>query len=464
MSSLVPVRLQGSVGLVAGAVAAAAATGVLVAARPRLGMLLIAAFAVAALVRALRLSLTELVLVTMPLMFFPPIGFLLNVAVADFLMPVLVVLVWTGNTRASLDREQRAVVRRCTSLAWILLFVTLLSGLVGALRVDQFNLLEATLDTMKLVVVLVYFVTLLVAFMALTDRGRLRAARIWVWCAVAQSVCSLVGLVPSDGVRSLGYFQDPNLYAGYLLSSIALLFYVVARHRMTAWPVALLLLFGGVLSTGSRGALAAAAVLLAISAIGLLSSRIGTLLMAGTTVLVAVLLFVPDILSRLVLPGVDRLLTSAENAGTDPRWRLWGRAWELWLDHPLLGVGVGQFTEYSVGLTPFRQWTEGQVAHNTFLSFAAEGGIVGLLAFSAILVAAVWFVHRSVHLTKVQRMALVIGVLVIVVMMMTLNLQNLRYVWAFLAFAIATAASADPSDDHDDGPLPVASSTSSHDC
>lgn len=449
MSSLVPARWQGSAGLVAAAVVTAGAAGVLVAAQPRLGLLLVAGLAGLGVVRLLRLTLTELVIITMPLMFFPPIGFLLNVAVADFLMPLLVVLVWSRNVPATLSEGQRAVVRRYSGLSALLLFVTLVSGLLAALRASDFNLLEASLDTMKLVVVLVYFVTLLVSFMALPERGRLRAARIWVWCAVAQSVGSLVGLVPSDGVRSLGYFQDPNLYAGYLLSSIALLFYVVARDRLTAWPAAILLLFGGVLATGSRGALAAAAVLLAVSAVALISSRIGTLLMAGTSALVAVLLLVPDVLDRLALPGVERLLASSEIAGTDPRWRLWGRAWELWLDHPLLGVGVGQYTEYSAGLTPFRNWTEGQVAHNTFLSFAAEGGAIGLIAFCAILVGAVSRIAVAPHLTKTQQMALIIGVMVIVVMMMSLNLQNLRYVWAFLAFAIAAAASGEPSPDSD---------------
>lgn len=431
------------------------AGGVAAAARPRLGLLLIATAIGIFAVRLLRLSLAELIVITMPLMFFPPVGFLLNVSVADFLMPILVLTTLTAGLHRTLTAGQREAARRYVTLSGLLLFVMMLSGLAAALRVPEFNLRGAALDTMKLIVVLVYFVTLLIVFMAMTERRRLRAARIWVWFAVVQSVGSLVGFVPSDGTRSLGYFQDPNLYAGYLLASIALLFFVVSRDRMTAWPLALLALIGGVLSTGSRGALAAAAVLLSLSTIALLSSRIGKLLMACGVGALVVLATVPDILAQSFLPGVDRLLTSADSAGTDPRWRLWRRAWELATDHPLLGVGIGQFPEYSAGLTPFRSWTEGQVAHNTFLSFAAEGGALGLLAFCAILLVAARHILGSQHLTRVHRMTLLLGVVVIAVMMMTLNLQNLRYVWAFLAFAVAAALSSDPPPDPENTPLPT---------
>ncbi|MBA4607587.1 O-antigen ligase family protein [Aeromicrobium sp. Marseille-Q0843] len=419
--------------------AGAIGAGLLVAARPQLGLALAAALASLFTVRLLRLTTLELVILTMPFMFFPPIGFLLNVSVADFLMPVLVVLTWTRGVRGSLAAAQRAVVHRFTALSVILLFVMTLSALMAALTLPVFDPRGAALDTMKLVVVLVWFLTLLVAFMALSERRLLRVARLWVWCATLQAAASLVGLAPSDGTRSLGWFQDPNLYAGYLLTSMALAFFVVSRDRLTAWPVVLLVLLGGVLATGSRGALAAAAVLLALAVVALISSRIGTLLMAGGVAALAVLLLVPDILTRSLLPGMDRLLSSAGNADTDPRWRLWSRGWELWTDHPLIGVGIGQYPEYSAGLTPFRNWTEGQVVHNTFLSFAAEGGLLGLLALVTIILTCVSLVRRADHLTRMQRAALLLGVIVIVVMMLTLNLQNLRYVWAFFAFAVAAA-------------------------
>jgi len=432
--------------LVATAVAGAVGCGVLAAASPRLGLALALALVTLFAVRLLRLSTVELVVVTMPFMFFPPIGFLLNVSVADFLMPVLVVATWP-RVRDALDPVRRGVLRRFTGLSAVLLFVMLLSGLVAALTLPVFDARDAVLDTMKLVVVLVYFLTLLAAFLMLSERRLLRAARLWVWCAVAQAAASLVGLAPSDGTRALGWFQDPNLYAGYLLTSVALAFYLVARDRLTGWPVLLLVLLGGVLATGSRGGLVAMAALLGLAVVALLSSRIGTLLMAGGVAGLAVLLFVPDILSRSLLPGVERLLTSSEAADTDPRWRLWNRAWELWTDHPLLGVGIGQYPEYSAGLTPFRNWTEGQVAHNTFLSFAAEGGVLGLLALCAVIGATALQVRRAAHLTRMQRAALLLGVVVIVAMMLTLNLQNLRYVWAFFAFAVAAAATRDPEPD-----------------
>ena len=108
--------------LVATAVAGAVGCGVLAAASPRLGLALALALVTLFAVRLLRLSTVELVVVTMPFMFFPPIGFLLNVSVADFLMPVLVVATWP-RVRDALDPVRRGVLRRFTGLSAVLLFV-----------------------------------------------------------------------------------------------------------------------------------------------------------------------------------------------------------------------------------------------------------------------------------------------------------------------------------------------------
>ena len=133
------------------------------------------------------------------------------------------------------------------------------------------------------------------------------------------------------------------------------------------------------------------------------------------------------------------MTSSAANAGSDPRWNLWQQAVELWLDHPVLGIGLGQFTRFSHGLTPYvGDGVHGQVAHNTFLSFAAETGAVGALTFIAVLVFPVRMLIRSRPFPAPER-ALLIGVAVLSGMMMTLNLQNLRYVWVYLALVLVAS-------------------------
>src|SRR5690606_37107469 len=71
--------------------------GVLAAAQPGAALLVAGIMTGILLIRLLRVTLTELVVITMPIMFFPPIGVLLNVAVADLLMPFLVVALWSRN-------------------------------------------------------------------------------------------------------------------------------------------------------------------------------------------------------------------------------------------------------------------------------------------------------------------------------------------------------------------------------
>jgi len=74
-------------------------------------------------------------------------------------------------------------------------------------------------------------------------------------------------------------------------------------------------------------------------------------------------------------------------------------AWHMFRDHPILGVGVKNYPvyyqEYSrvIGLDPR---SEPREPHNLYLEVAAETGILGLLAFGAIL-ASVFQAVRRVH-------------------------------------------------------------------
>ena len=91
---------------------------------------------------------------------------------------------------------------------------------------------RAIFDTVKLGIGVVYFG---VVFLLCKKHGRAavdRAFWIWAWTATALSVGSLAGvtgaivIVPTDGYRSNGFFEDPNLYAGYLLVSFSIVLYL----------------------------------------------------------------------------------------------------------------------------------------------------------------------------------------------------------------------------------------------
>ena len=95
---------------------------------------------------------------------------------------------------------------------------------------------RAIADTMKLAVGVVYFG---VVFLLVKKNGQAavnRAFWIWTWTATALSVGSLAGvtgaivIVPTDGYRSNGFFEDPNLYAGYLLVSFSIVLFLATSR------------------------------------------------------------------------------------------------------------------------------------------------------------------------------------------------------------------------------------------
>ena len=72
--------------------------------------------------------------------------------------------------------------------------------------------------------------------------------------------------------------------------------------------------------------------------------------------------------------------------GTDTvriRYALWQAGWRMWLDNPIMGVGIGNFpnnlSKYASDLLPFRYLADG--AHNMYVAVLSETGLIGLIFF-----------------------------------------------------------------------------------
>jgi O-antigen ligase len=249
---------------------------------------------------------------------------------------------------------------------------------------------------------------LLLAMVIVVDlAGEIRSAR-WVIGAMVVAGASeaaygaiqfLTGSGPGafelDGVlRAFGHFDQPNPFAGYLTTILPLaVFMAVCRKN----PVPLRWL-----SLGASGVL--------VAGIGLSQSR-GAWLGAGvaaTTLLLAWSPFTRRLLIPCVLAGafvmilavagllppsiLDRLAQAVEYFGvfdvrnvevTSQNWAIvermahWQAGWYMFVDHPWLGVGAGNYAaaypDYYVGM-----WREplGH-AHNYYLNMLAELGVVG---------------------------------------------------------------------------------------
>ena len=173
--------------------------------------------------------------------------------------------------------------------------------------------------------------------------------------------------VENGRIQYVGIFSDPNDLAMLFVMSIPMALLMAGRggllglRRLFWWALAATLLYG-VYLTDSRGAflavMAMAGVWLWLRKGLLIAGAMGA---AGMTVL-------------LMLPTRMQELDAGESSAYG-RIETWYDGIQMFIEHPLLGVGVGNFTEHT--------WL---TAHNSFVLVLAETGIVGYTLWLAMVV------------------------------------------------------------------------------
>jgi len=257
--------------------------------------------------------------------------------------------------------------------------------------------------------------------------------------------------------RARGPVDEPNRFAQILMMAGALGVVVAldaARRRgaMLAWACVLLLL-GGVLLTYSRGALLTLLVLLlmAVPLRLIRPARLVGILSLGAVLIVA------------AVPGfTDRVATMAGVAGlfgpsaVEPDGPTKGRTTEMlaalaaYTDHPVLGVGPGQYLAFhsvryqALPEIAFRELPVPRRAHNLYLEIAAETGTIGLLVFMAIpmmLMLDLRWLRRTLHHRRPDLARIATGfTLALLAYLGTgvfLHLAFERYYWVMVALAAA---------------------------
>jgi O-antigen ligase len=163
-------------------------------------------------------------------------------------------------------------------------------------------------------------------------------------------------------------------------------------------------LLGPLLLSFSRGALIATAAAIAVMVTAMVA-------VAGARYLVRVLVFgaaalvvatavapaaATDVGSRVATIGSS---TSTPDRSVQDRYDLWQTALAIWADHPVTGVGLKQFATFRDSRAPLSLSSGSDVAdsslsfrrepllspHNMYLLVLSEQGLLGLLAFTALL-------------------------------------------------------------------------------
>jgi len=237
-------------------------------------------------------------------------------------------------------------------------------------------------------------------------------------------------------MRAYGTFRQPNPYAGYLgyLVPVAVSLTLAgawlwwrSRRQIgllvgVACGVTSLALVIGIGLSWSRGSwMALAAALLAVMA--LRNRRSAVAVAVAGLVLVAILLvagttWLPGALSErvsglgsyVVAPDPTRTEITDENFAVLERLAHWQTGWRMFEDHPWIGVGIGNYgTEYGQ-YAPAHWYEPLGHAHNIYINFMAETGILGLAAFLLFWLGALRFAWRSAGHLQGFPAALAIGV------------------------------------------------------
>jgi O-antigen ligase len=163
-----------------------------------------------------------------------------------------------------------------------------------------------------------------------------------------------------------------------------------------------LILFGQI-ANQSRGAIGFTAVGMCISLVlaywwagrnnqSIPRRRAALLFFGGFALTVLLVLALLPVLTTVIsrFRGVGNAAFTLES-----RYFLWSTAWRMFLDHPILGIGLGQVQVWhhmfpELRLYPMAVFTFGLGTHNTFLTYLAETGTVGILALA-------WFMSRVVR-------------------------------------------------------------------
>lgn len=376
------------------------------------------------------------------------------------LMPLLL-LTWRGGADAAasiigvsyiavLVSGRRWDIARHPLLLSLLVIWLILTLLVSPFAIDPTASFSRSLPWLRFALLFAAVVTWL--FRSRSDLKLVLA--LWTATIAFSMVDGLVQLIRGTSltgnpmyleVRITGPLERPNIgmfvaRVGFPLLPVALLL-LPQRVLWPALATGLMAIAGFIfiLLTGERAA--ALLVLLAIVTAGLGSVLVfpryrlyGIAAIGG----VAALLTIVAMISDRIMTRVKQFVVVIQDFQSSHYGELFGVGLEMWRDHPLLGVGLKNFTTVC-NARFIEQMSDGcpQHPHNVYIEWLAESGIAGLLgylAFVVLLVLAAWPLLRGNTVTRMIGL-LVAGSMVLLLFPLTAS-QSIFSNWPALLFWI----------------------------
>lgn len=185
--------------------------------------------------------------------------------------------------------------------------------------------------------------------------------------------------------RVNGFYGHPMTLGGWLCIFLPLLLIEFFERKLLGkyyWlaGLAFCICSAGLVFNATRGAWLAVAIVSAVLLIYYMfkSKRNLAVSIIFVALISVVLVNNPKFMHRLdTIDDFDKYQSNTE------RILIWQSAWNMFKDHPILGVGLGQYTEnyQQKYISPQAKEPKLGHAHNNFMQMLAENGIVGFAGF-----------------------------------------------------------------------------------
>lgn len=187
--------------------------------------------------------------------------------------------------------------------------------------------------------------------------------------------------------RANGFYGHPMTLGGWLCIFLPLLlieFFEKKLLKQYHWlaGLAFCICSAGLVFNATRGAWLAVAIVCGLLLIYyMLKSKRNVVIGALFIILISVVL----VNNTKFMHRLDTIDDFDKYQSNTERILIWQSAWNMFKDHPILGVGLGQYTEnyQKKYISPQAKEPNLGHAHNNFMQMLAENGIVGFAGFIA---------------------------------------------------------------------------------
>lgn len=212
--------------------------------------------------------------------------------------------------------------------------------------------------------------------------------------------------------RFPGFFQDPQKYAQFL--SVSSLLLLIKKSNIKSINLLDILLFiasiVAMMYTGGRAGFGGWLIgILILILFGSVQYK-ATILVAGS-ILFSILYNYAEI-----FPMFNRVVSLSEDY--DFRYAIWQDAFNIYLDHPFLGIGIGNYSHYVSLHNPDQfWWADNAYAYfdhpeSGYLKFLTEFGTIGFIAVFSMILLPVYFSYHVFKKTRSFNILILVAALV----------------------------------------------------